>query len=329
MSEISEDARNAVRDLLQEYVVSPVSVDMESKLDRNKETLDDITDEAIKKVKNEDLNPIRNTIRMVLKKQDNISESVVEYISENTDGLFDIKKSCDTIKTSCRKIKNGQEQSQKQIFEENEKIYKKLEENGMTVSKSLDSLLQGQCDTNTNLKNIASSAEEICTQYSSLQTKVVETSNNVCSNLTQQIQNSQKTLNESVKNDIGEQREKLYKDLEKKITDIDKKLIFDAVTQRIDDVKGQAATNKSELSQTISDYAGEVKGNQESLKTMIENGFCELNNKMERQYNAANDAMVENYGILLKKYGTLLKITLMLGGLDLIGVVAALVVQLI
>lgn len=328
MSEISEDARNSVRDLLQEYVVSPVSVDMENKLDRNKETLDDITDEAIKKVKEEDLIPIKGIINIVRKNQTRILD-MVDNISETADDLLDKNEFCNTIKKSCREIKNGQEQSQKQICEENEKIYKKLEENGEAVSKSLDSMLQEQRDTNTNLKNIAGRAEEICTQYSSLQTKVVETSNSVCSNLTQQIQNSQKTLNESVKNDISEQREKLYKDLEKKITDIDKKLIFDAVTQRIDDVKGQAATNKSELSQTISDYAGEVKGNQESLKTMIENGFCELNNKMERQYNAANDAMAENYGILLKKYGTLLKITLMLGGLDLIGVVAALVMQLI
>lgn len=319
MKEINEDAGNAVRDLLQEYVVSPISTKMDEDQESRNEILDAKIGDNIEKF-TEDIKALSidtGIIKMVQKK----NKEKVEGIFETMACLKRIKSSCSANNRSCGEIKQEQKLSQMRTSRQNERICGKIERNAKSISNSLAQIQQAQIDTD---KRIQESKEVFGGLYNDLQKKTEDTKNvykQGNDDIMKQISESQKSLNRSVQENLNKQHNELYEEIQALIGDIDRKLIFENVIQHLDKVEKQSDQNRERLSRSISEKAEIEENHQHNLEAAIERNFKELGSIMESQHNAVN-------AVLEKKYGVLLKITLLLGGMNLIGVIAVIVMQI-
>lgn len=317
VQDINEDAGNEVRDLLQEYVVSPMSTEMDEKLRHH--------DEALNAIKEDIQNSIENNINTLSGqteyKVEKLKEEVENNFESRDDNIIRIKETCDTSNRLCKEIKQEQKLSQMRTSRQNERICGKIERNAENISESLAQIQQTQRGTDQRIKN---NAEMLDSQYKDLQKRIEDTKNTnkqENDNILKQISKSQESLNRSVQENFNKQQEEIYKKIQTLIGDIDRKLIFGTVIQHLDKVEKQGDQNRERISQSILENAEKEKAHQQNLEKVIERNFKDLGNIMESQHNAVN-------AVLEKKYNILLRITLLLGGMDLIGVIAAIVMQI-
>lgn len=316
VQDINEDAGNAVRDLLQEYVVSPMSTEMDGKLRHHDETLDTIKEDIQNNIKS-NFNGLLG--RVEVEKQ--TLKEIQDNFASIEKPIKDINKNCNTSKWLCQEIKQAQESSQMRISRQNERICGKIERNAMNISKYLVQIQQTQRGTDQRIKN---DVEVLGSQYKDLQKRIEDTKNTYKQgndDVLEQISNSQKLLNQSVQENFNKQQDEMYEKIQTLIGDIDRKLIFETVIQHLDKVEKQGNQNREGISQSILKNAEKEEEHQKYLEATIERNFKDLGNIMESQHNAVN-------AVLEKKYGILLKITLLLGGMDLIGVIVAIVMQI-
>ena len=138
------------------------------------------------------------------------------------------------------------------------------------------------------------------------------------------IDESQKRQLQDVQNNITENQEELCKNVQSLIEGFKEEIDFDKVQERLDELKQQNTQEWNKLGEAISERKIKEENYQDNLQNslqQIQKDFETFSNKMQKQNNSIDTS-------LEKKYSTLLRITILLGGMDLIGVIASIVMQL-
>lgn len=281
MEKITEDAGNAVKDLLQEYVVVPVSEEMQKNLS---DTADGI--EKIETRLEDDIKMQRSIVERLERQQKKMQKELqggIEDILSETCSLKGIKQSCGRSEQLCKDIKSACEQ----LKANTQNMCKKMETNSHTSNKLKDS------------------------------TKAIF--EKVCG-----IDESQKRQLQDVQDNITKNQEELCKNVQSLIEGFKEEIDFDKVQERLDELKQQNTQEWNKLGEAISERKIKEENYQNSVQNslqQIQKDFETFSNKMQKQNNSIDTS-------LEKKYSTLLRITLLLGGMDLIGVIASIVMQL-
>lgn len=294
---IDMQSKNEVKELLNEYIVSPLNTDISKKITKIDETLNDIDNKADKLSK--DSASIKDGIRCLPKK---LSKLVDESLSDICDNLEELTSNVDDVSSVSSAI--------------NEKI----DEFKIEFSKSSDSVVKKLSNIAENLEEIKSCIDD---NSSKINDNIKKSKSEIKSDFSEKIKHVNLSIEEIGKITCQKNKE-IIDELNtlSKMVDIKAVETFKAVNEKFDIISQEEKKNQSEF----------IKELNEVIDSLIESISVNFDYNGDKLKECVNDTTIKIDELETKvkketqrKYGYLLKVAWSLGILNFLEVIAVII----